>query len=247
MPGTPFAHPIPPKIAVVDDDVRIRDLLRRYLAQEGMEVLVAEDGPALQRLLARHDVDVIVLDLMLPGISGMEICRQLRSDQVATPIIMLTARTEDDDRINGLESGADDYMCKPFNPRELLARIRAVTRRHVLATSAGTAADTAIHHFGPYHFDPANRTLKRHEDEIHLTTGEFTMLRVLAQHARQPISREKLSLLARGKEFDSSDRSLDVQVSRLRRLIEPDPDHPRYIQTVWGIGYVFVPEGQPQG
>ncbi|MFM2112216.1 MAG: hypothetical protein RLZZ271_876 [Pseudomonadota bacterium] len=230
------------KVVVVDDDARIRDLIKRYLAQEGMDVLVADSSSALFSLLGRHEVDVIVLDLMLPGVNGLEICQQLRAQRNSTPIIMLTAKTEDGDRIAGLEIGADDYMCKPFNPRELLARIRAVLRRRPnLQVPGGPSLSQEIYIFGSYRFDLGRRNLVRDGREIELTTGEFTMLKVLVQHARHPISREKLSLLTRGREFDSTDRSLDVQVSRLRKLVEPDPEHPRYIQTVWGVGYVFVP------
>jgi two-component system, OmpR family, phosphate regulon response regulator OmpR len=238
--GTASVRPC--TVVVVDDDARIRDLLKRYLAQEGIEVLLAETAAALFGLLSRHEVDVIVLDLMLPGVNGLDICKQLRSERNSTPIIMLTAKTEDADRITGLEIGADDYMCKPFNPRELLARIRAIMRRRpTLQIPGAPSLDRETYLFGPYRFDLGQRSLSKNGKDIELTTGEYTMLKVLAQHARQPISREKLSLLTRGREFDSSDRSLDVQVSRLRKLIEPDPDHPRYIQTVWGVGYVFVP------
>jgi len=203
------------KILVVDDDARIRDLLRRYLSQEGFEVILAEDGKALNRLMLRETADLIVLDLMMPGEDGLSICRRLRAANDRTPIIMLTAKGEDVDRIVGLEVGADDYLGKPFNPRELLARVHAVLRR----------------------------LLRKNGDELPLTTGEFAMLKALVRHPRQPLSREKLAQLARGREFEPFDRSLDVQVSRLRKLVEADPAAPRYIQTVWGVGYVFVPDG----
>ena len=202
------------RIVVVDDDARIRDLLRRYLTQEGFEVLLAEDAKALNRVLTRETVDLIVLDLMLPGEDGLSICRRLRAANDLTPIIMLTAKVEDVDRIVGLEVGADDYLPKPFNPRELLARIHAVLRR-----------------------------LTRDGEVISLTTGEFSMLKALVRHPRQPLSRDKLAQLARGREFEPFDRSLDVQISRLRKLVEVDAAAPRYIQTVWGVGYVFVPDG----
>jgi two-component system, OmpR family, phosphate regulon response regulator OmpR len=235
----------PTKVAIVDDDARIRDLLRRYLTQEGMDAVVAEDGAALRKLLQRHEVDVIILDLMLPGVDGLQICRQLRSDQNSTPIIMLTAKTEDVDRIAGLEGGADDYMCKPFNPRELLARIRAIMRRRPAIQIPGAPSlNKEVVSFGAYKFDLGMRTLTRDKENIPITTGEYTLLKVLVQHAREPITRDRLSLLTRGREFDASDRSLDVQVSRLRRLIERDIDHPRHIQTVWGVGYVFVPDDE---
>ena len=232
------------KILVVDDDARIRDLLRRYLTQEGFEVLQAEDGKALSRVLLREPVDLIVLDLMMPGEDGLSVCRRLRAANDRTPIIMLTAKGEDIDRIVGLEIGADDYLSKPFNPRELLARIHAVLRRRPPVEAPGSpSGDKAVVRFGPFTFDMGARTLCRDTEELTLTTGEFSMLKALVRHARQPLSREKLALLARGRDFEPFDRSLDVQVSRLRKLIEVDAAVPRYIQTVWGVGYVFIPDG----
>lgn len=238
------ANSKPNRIVVVDDDARIRDLLRRYLTQEGFEVLLAEDGKALNRALTRETVDLIVLDLMLPGEDGLSICRRLRTANDHTPIIMLTAKVEDVDRIVGLEVGADDYLPKPFNPRELLARIHAVLRRrpNVEAPGAPTLEQMTVN-FGPFEFDLAQRRLTKQGELLQLTTGEFSMLKALVRHPRQPLSRDKLAQLARGREFEPFDRSLDVQISRLRRLIEPDPAQPRYIQTVWGVGYVFVPDG----
>jgi two-component system phosphate regulon response regulator OmpR len=209
------------KILVVDDDARIRDLLRRYLTQEGFDVLLAEDGKALSRVLLREPVDLIVLDLMMPGEDGLSACRRLRAANDRTPIIMLTAKGEDIDRIVGLEIGADDYLGKPFNPRELLARIHAVLRRRPPVEAPGSpSVDKAIIRFGPFTFDMGARTLFRDTEELTLTTGEFSMLKALVRHARQPLSREKLALLARGRDFEPFDRSLDVQVSRLRKLIE---------------------------
>ena len=234
----------PDKILVVDDDSRIRDLLRRYLMQEGFEVMLAEDGKALSRIMLRDTADLIVLDLMMPGEDGLSICRRLRAANDRTPIIMLTAKGEDIDRIVGLEVGADDYLGKPFNPRELLARIHAVLRRRPVKEAPGVPSiDNEIITFGPFSFDLGSRTLNRNGEELPLTTGEFAMLKALVRHPRQPLSREKLALLARGREFEPFDRSLDVQVSRLRKLVEADAAAPRFIQTVWGVGYVFVPDG----
>jgi two-component system phosphate regulon response regulator OmpR len=232
------------KILVVDDDARIRDLLRRYLMQEGFDVLQAEDGKTLTRLLLREPVDLIVLDLMLPGEDGLSICRRLRAGNDRTPIIMLTAKGEEVDRIVGLEVGADDYLGKPFNPRELLARIHAVLRRRPTHEAPGSpSSDNEVVSFGPFTFDMGARTLHKEDEDLLLTTGEFAMLKALVRHPRQPLSREKLAQLARGREFEPFDRSLDVQVSRLRKLVEVDAAAPRYIQTVWGVGYVFVPDG----
>jgi two-component system, OmpR family, phosphate regulon response regulator OmpR len=232
------------RVLVVDDDARIRDLLRRYLDQEGFDVHVAEDGKALSKLMQREAVDLIVLDLMLPGEDGLSICRRLRASNDRTPIIMLTAKREDVDRIVGLEVGADDYLAKPFNPRELLARIHAVLRRRpaVEAPGAPSGEDTIVR-FGPFEFDLALRRLSRNGEQMPLTTGEFSMLKALVRHPRQPLTRDKLAQLARGRDFEPFDRSLDVQVSRLRKLLETDASQPRYIQTVWGVGYVFVPDG----
>ena len=232
------------KIMVVDDDARIRDLLRRYLTQEGFDVVQAEDGKSLTRILLRETVDLIVLDLMMPGEDGLSVCRRLRAANDRTPIIMLTAKGEYVDRIVGLEVGADDYLGKPFNPRELLARIHAVLRRRPTQEAPGSpSAENQVVNFGPFSFDLGARSLKRGTEDLALTTGEFAMLKTLVRHPRQPLSREKLAQLARGREFEPFDRSLDVQVSRLRKLIEADPASPRYIQTVWGVGYVFVPDG----
>jgi two-component system phosphate regulon response regulator OmpR len=235
------------KILVVDDDLRLRDLLRRYLAEQGFNVVTAENAQAMNKLWIRERYDLLVLDLMLPGEDGLSICRRLRGAGDQTPIIMLTAKGEDVDRIVGLEMGADDYLPKPFNPRELVARINAVLRRKGPDEIPGAPSETPqTFQFGDFILDLGTRTLKKNGESISLTTGEFSVLKVFARHARQPLSREKLMELARGREYEVFDRSLDVQISRLRKLIEPDPSNPIYIQTVWGLGYVFIPEGQPR-
>jgi two-component system phosphate regulon response regulator OmpR len=232
------------KILVLDDDARIRDLLRRYLSQEGFEVALAEDGKALNRILLRDAVDLIVLDLMMPSEDGLSVCRRLRAAKDKTPIIMLTAKGEDVDRIVGLEVGADDYLAKPFNPRELLARIHAVLLRRPVAEVPGApSSEQEVVRFGSFSFDLGLRSLQKNGQDLPLTTGEFAMLKTLVRHPRQPLSRERLAQLARGREFEPFDRSLDVQISRLRKLIEADVSAPRYIQTVWGVGCVFVPDG----
>jgi two-component system phosphate regulon response regulator OmpR len=235
------------KIVIVDDDARIRDLLRRFLSQEGFDVLLAEDGRALDRILQRETIDLMVLDLMLPGEDGLSICKRLRSSGVKTPVIMLTAKGEDVDRITGLEIGADDYLGKPFNPRELLARIHAVLRRRPQGEVPGapSAGDNEVIVFGAFSLDLGKRALTKGGVDIALTSGEFAMLKALARHPKQPLTRDKLAQLARGRDFEPFDRSLDVQISRLRKMIEADPASPKIIQTVWGVGYVFVPDGQP--
>ena len=234
------------KIVIVDDDARIRDLLRRYLSQEGFDVLLAEDGRALDRILQRETIDLVVLDLMLPGEDGLSICRRLRASGIKTPVIMLTAKVEDVDRINGLEIGADDYLGKPFNPRELLARIHAVLRRRPPneSPSAPSSADHEVIVFGAFSLDLGIRSLTKNGEDMPLTSGEFAMLKALARHPKQPLTRDKLAQLARGREFEPFDRSLVVQISRPRKMIELDPASPTIIQTVWGVGYVFVPDGQ---
>jgi two-component system phosphate regulon response regulator OmpR len=230
------------RILVVDDDLRMRDLLVRYLGGEGYEVKAAADAPAMDKLLARERYDLVVLDLMLPGEDGLAICRRLRAQEAGPAIIMLTAKGDDVDRIVGLEMGADDYLPKPFNPRELLARINAVLRRRAPAGPPGAPAEGGILQFGEFSLNLSTRTLTRSGKAVSLTTGEFSVLKVLAQHPRQPLSRDKLMELARGREYEVFDRSIDVQISRLRKIVEEDPSHPKHIQTVWGFGYVFVPE-----
>lgn len=233
----------PQRILIVDDDPRIRELLSRYLKQEGFEVWLAEDGKAMDKLMLRDTLDLLVLDLMLPGEDGLSICRRLRAQHNTTPVIMLTAKTDDVDRIVGLDVGADDYLGKPFNPRELLARMHAVLRRRPAVELPGAPSVIAqVVQFGRFTLDLGQRTLQKDGQEVGLTTGEFSMLKVLVRHPRQPLSRDKLAQLARGREFEPFDRSLDVQISRLRKLIETDPSAPRYLQTVWGLGYVFVPD-----
>ena len=235
------------KILVVDDDLRLRDLLKRYLSEQGFAVDTAPDAAAMDRQLQRVRYDLMVLDLMLPGEDGLAICRRLRSSGNALAIIMLTAKGDDVDRILGLEMGADDYLAKPFNPRELVARIHAVLRRQAPPQTPGApTAEPKVVEFGPFALHLANRALVRDGEPVALTTGEFALLKALALHAREPMSRDKLMELARGREHESYDRSIDVQVSRLRKLLGEDPQQPRYIQTVWGFGYVFIPDGLPQ-
>lgn len=231
------------KILVVDDDARLRELLVRYLGEQGYAVQAAPDAVVMDKLRQREHFDLMVLDLMLPGEDGLAICRRLRAVGEVIPIIMLTARGDEVDRILGLEMGADDYLPKPFNPRELLARISAILRRHAPQTpSAPSKADESVT-FGRFRLELATRRLLRDEAHIPLTSGEFALLQVLARHPRQPLSRNQLMELAKGREHEVFDRSIDVQISRLRKLLEDNPAQPRLIQTVWGFGYVFVPDG----
>jgi len=231
------------RLLVVDDDSRLRDLLIRYLGEQGFDVKGAADAVQMERARTREHFDLIVLDLMLPGEDGLSICRRLRGTGDTTPIVMLTAKGDEVDRIVGLEMGADDYLPKPFNPRELLARVHAVLRRQVSMPPGAPEVGEETIRFGKVEVDLAARSLKRGGETLALTTGEFAVLKVLLQHPRQPLSRDKLMALARGREQGPFDRAIDVQVSRLRKLIEHDPAQPRYLQTVWGFGYVFVPDG----
>ncbi len=232
-----------PKILVVDDDVRLRSLLERYLKEQDFIVRTVENSEQMDRFLERENYHLMVLDLMLPGEDGLSICRRLRSDNNPIPIIMLTAKGDEVDRIVGLEVGADDYLAKPFNPRELLARIRAVLRRQAKHIPGAPSNSETVVAFGRFTLNLATREMTDDGKSISLTSGEFAVLKSLVEHSRQPLSRDKLMNLARGRDYSALERSIDVQVSRLRRLIEEDPANPRYIQTVWGVGYVFVPDG----
>lgn len=232
------------KILMVDDDLRMRELLERYLTEQGFEINTVSDANEMDTVLTSNQFDIIVLDLMLPGEDGLAICRRLRSSGLMTPIIMLTARGDEVDRIIGLEMGADDYLPKPFNPRELLARINAILRRHELSPSASSQEKQESFSFGEFVFDASNRSLTKNGDSVTITSGEFALLKVFTEHPRQPLSRDRLMQLARGRELDVFDRSIDVQVSRLRRLIEPNPAQPRFLKTMWGFGYVFIPDGE---
>ena len=231
------------KILVVDDDARLRALLQRYLEEQGYNVKAVADGEQMDRALSRELYSLMVLDLMLPGEDGLTICGRLRDGGNSIPIIMLTAKGDDADRISGLEAGADDYLPKPFNPRELLARIKAVLRRQVKELPGAPSQQEEVVSFGPFTLDLSTRTLTKNGETVSLTTGEFAVMKALVQHPREPLTRDKLMNLARGREWSAMERSIDVQVSRLRRLIEDDPSNARYIQTVWGVGYVFVPDG----
>jgi two-component system, OmpR family, phosphate regulon response regulator OmpR len=232
------------KILVVDDDMRLRSLLERYLVEQGYAVRSAANAEQMNRLLERENFHLLVLDLMLPGEDGLSICRRLRQQENNIPIVMLTAKGDEVDRIIGLELGADDYMPKPFNPRELLARIKAVLRRRVQEAPGAPSTEDNTVSFGDYQLNLGTREMYKGDVHLPLTSGEFAVLKALVTHPREPLSRDKLMNLARGRDYSALERSIDVQVSRLRRMLEIDPANPRYIQTVWGLGYVFVPDGR---
>lgn len=240
------------RILILDDEADMRALLQRYLGSQGFAVQVAHDAQQLDTLLARQGFDVLVLDLMMPGEGGLAICRRLRAAGETIPIMMLTARGDPLDRIIGLEMGADDYLPKPFEPRELAARLQALVRRQTLYAQGKQRSDHSSLSFGPWLLDFDARRLSRDGVELALTSGEYALLRSLACNPGRSLGRERLLEMvqeeqgqnpAQGRGEVVTARSIDVQVLRLRRLIEPDPAKPRFIQTVWGVGYRFVPEG----
>jgi len=228
-------------IYVVDDDPGLRELLMEYLTSQGYEVAEADGSKALDALLAERLPNLIVLDLMMPGEDGLSIARRLKGAAGMPPIIMLSAKGEDIDRIIGLEVGADDYLPKPFNPRELVARIKAVLRRGNIPAPEGASR---LVHFGPFSLNLDSRSLSREDEEIVITSGEFSLLEIFVRHPNRALSRDWLMDQLRGFERDPFDRSIDVRVNRLRKKIEADIANPRYIKTVWGQGYLFSPAGK---
>lgn len=230
------------RVLVVDDDADLRQLLSTYLSRHGYDVLLLPNTEQLDAYIDRYSPHLIILDLMMPGEDGMAACRRLRGKSDLTPIVMLTARDETIDRIVGLEMGADDYLGKPFEPRELLARVEAVLRRHSVSSFEGAAKPFV---FGPFECNFSSRQLTRNGVPVSLTGGEFALLSALIRNANRPLKRERLLELTRGGPVDtprdSLDRAIDMQIYRLRRAIEDDPAHPRHIRTIWGVGYVFVP------
>ena len=237
-------------ILVVDDDREIRDLLARFLAKHGLRVTTAKDGAEMERALADWSIDLVVLDLMMPGEDGLSLTRRLRGQGVTVPIVMLTAMGEDTDRIVGLEMGADDYVAKPFNPRELLARIKAVLRRAQPAMPGASPPPSPAIEGGGQRFrfldwvlDVATRDLLSPDGVITtLSAGEFDLLLAFVEHPRRVLSRDQLLDFARGRQAIPFDRSIDIQVSRLRRKLGDDAKDPQVIKTVCGGGYLFTPE-----
>ncbi len=258
-PGAPLASP---HVLIVDDDAEIRDLLSGFLARHGFRVSGARAAAEMDRTLAAGPIDLVILDVMLPGEDGLSICRRLRAT-TALPIVMLTAIGDDTDRIVGLELGADDYVAKPFNPRELLARVKAVLRRSTstdaaaatlrgpgpgpgpgpgkVAVGGGRSAPRALR-FEGWRLDLARRALTAPDGAlVQLSAGEYDLLVAFVEHPQRVLTRDQLLDLARGRAAVAFDRAIDVQVSRLRRKIEPDPQEPTLIKTVRGGGYLFTP------
>ena len=231
-----------PHILIVDDHREIRDLVSRALTKEGFRVTTAADGRAMQKVLADGRIDLILLDLMLPGEDGLSLCRILRAES-NIPIIMLTAKGEEVDRVIGLEMGADDYLSKPFGSRELIARIKAVLRRSQDKVSKGNSEKKPkSYHFDRWGLDTGARALLRDDGvTVPLSTGEYDLLIALVERPQRVLNRDQLLDLARGRSAAGLDRSIDTQVSRLRKKLELDPGDPQIIKTVWGGGYMFTP------
>ena len=237
------------RILVVDDEPTVREVLRRYLEREGWQVSEAADGRSALQLLREDPPDLLILDLMLPGVDGLSITRRLRGDvsvlstERMVPIIMLTARRDEQDRVHGLELGADDYLTKPFSPRELVARVRAVLRR----SDPASQADGRPLQIGPLTLDARAREVRRDGAPVALTAREFDLLWHLASNPRQVFSREQLLDQVWGYNFEGDDSTVTVHVRRLREKIEPDPAKPVFIRTVWSVGYIFEPEQDAAG
>lgn len=228
-------------ILVVDDDPELRELIEAYLQKQGFEVASVESGEAMDLHLQSHSVDLLILDLMLPGEHGLSIAQRLKKHG-ELPIIIVSAQGEDVDRIVGLEVGADDYLAKPFNPRELLARVRAVLRRTMRAETVESEAVTRVE-FGPFLLDVNAHRLSRGDEQVPLTSGEFDLLAILVAHPNKVLDRDRILDLLTGAERSPFDRSIDVRVTRLRSKLETDPANPVFIRTIWGKGYMFCPGG----
>jgi two-component system OmpR family response regulator len=229
------------RLLIVDDDVEILALLKKFFVQHSYDVDLASDGPSMWAALSRQRPDVIILDVMLPGEGGLSLCKRLRAES-NIPIIMLTSMGELSDRIVGLELGADDYLAKPFDARELLARLRAVLRRVSDHSPCASEPQRPVIAFDQWQLDVTRRELRSADGVMTpLSAGEFDLLLVFVEHAQRILTREQLLDLSRGQRHDAFDRSIDVQVSRLRRKIEPDPKEPTLIKTVRSGGYIFTP------
>jgi DNA-binding response OmpR family regulator len=223
-------------VLLIDDDVRLCDLLKTYLAGHGYDLSVAHTVKDGMRLLRNQDYDLLLLDIMLPDGDGLDVCKKIRQES-SIPIVMLTARGADEDKIIGLELGADDYLAKPFNPRELVARMKAVLRRK--GAGADWSGDLKAIEYENFSLNPQNQKVMIEGKLIDLTAAEFRLIKLLASNPGKVFTRERLMDLVSGRDFDGVDRSIDVHISRLRNKIEPDPRNPRWIKTVWGSGYRF--------
>jgi two-component system, OmpR family, phosphate regulon response regulator OmpR len=228
----------PPRIIVLDDEAELRNMLQRFLTGHGFEVRVVEDSRRLDRYLEREPYDLLVLDLMIGEENGLEICSRLRARGETLPILMLTAKGDPLDKVVGLETGADDYLAKPFLPRELVARIRALLRRQKIASGDPTVTQAVS--FGDFRLDVGKQQLTRAGEPIEIHSAQMLLLAALGSSPNRPVSRDNLIARARGRDHGALDRSIDVQVLRLRQIIEDDPSKPRFIKTVWGVGYMLI-------
>ena len=225
-------------ILIVDDDVKLRSLLKKYLVGEAFYVTDVSNTKSAEQIMRSSSFDLMILDMMMPGENGLDFCKRLRAKNNHIPIIMLSARGEDIDKIIGLEMGVDDYLSKPFNPRELVARIKAILRRPNITKNT---QEIESYQVGNYKFDLNRRHLTSDDKQtIQLTSTEYDLLKALIENSNIPLSRDKIMRLLHAKEFNIFDRSIDVLVSRLRKIIEIDASNPTLIKTVWGVGYVFV-------
>jgi len=227
------------RIIVLDDEAELRNMLQRFLTGHGFYVRIVADGKQLDRYLQREPYDLLVLDLMMEPEDGLTVCRRLRAEGQTLPILMLTAKGDPVDRVVGLETGADDYLAKPFLPDELVARIRALLRRQKMAAGVPTVTSQTLR-FGEYQFDVGTQTLLHRGEPVEVHSAQMLLLHALGSSPNRPVSRENLLARARGRDHDALDRSIDVQILRLRQIVEDDPSKPRFIKTVWGVGYMLV-------
>ncbi|HBD33781.1 MAG TPA: DNA-binding response regulator [Cupriavidus sp.] len=227
------------RIIVLDDEAELRNMLQRFLTGHGFHVRAVADGKQLNRYLQREPYDLLVLDLMMEPEDGLSVCRRLRAEGQTMPILMLTAKGDPADRVIGLDTGADDYLAKPFMPDELVARIRALLRRQKIAAGDPTVAAQTLS-FGEFRFDVGKQTLSRAGVPVEVHSAQMLLLQALGASPNRPVSRENLLARARGRDHDALDRSIDVQILRLRQIVEEDPSKPRFIKTVWGVGYMLV-------
>ena len=227
------------RIVVLDDEAELRNMLQRFLTGHGFRVRAVADGKQLDKYLQREPHDLLVLDLMMEPEDGLTLCKRLRAEGHTLPILMLTAKGDPMDRVAGLETGADDYLAKPFVPDELVARIRALLRRQKMAAGDPTVTTQTLR-FGEFTFDLGKQALMRAGEPVEVHSAQMLLLHALGSSPNRAVSRENLLARARGRDHDALDRSIDVQILRLRQIVEADPSRPRFIKTVWGVGYMLV-------
>ncbi|KXV03903.1 two-component system response regulator [Caballeronia megalochromosomata] len=230
-----------PKIIVLDDEAELRNMLQRFLSSQGFEVRVVENGKRLDRYLQREPYDLLVLDWMMEPEDGLSVCKRLRAEGQTLPILMLTAKGDPVDKVIGLETGADDYLAKPFLPQELVARVRALLRRQKIAAGDPTHTQQVVR-FGEFRLDLAKQKLYRNGEPFDIHSAQMQLLHALGSSPNRAVSRDNLIARTRGRDHDALDRSIDVQVLRLRQIVEEDPGKPRFIKTVWGVGYMLLAE-----